>query len=116
MRIIFARRAGLLVEENALSHVTYLPRKMIGGCNVKMAEGTDLISSMNVEELLPLVRTCIFQNEPTFLECFHDAVDTAGFCAGWFCESCCDAAARESLAKNGLCMRVWISAFGGGFA
>jgi len=42
MRIIFACRA-LLVEENALSHVTHLPCKMIGGCNVKMAEGIDLI-------------------------------------------------------------------------
>ena len=39
----FARRAGLVVEESALSHVTHLPRKMIGGCNVKMAEGIDLI-------------------------------------------------------------------------
>ena len=67
---------------------------------------------MNVEELLSLVRACIFQDEPTFLEGFHDAVETAVFCAGWCCESCCDAAARESLAKNGLCMRVWISAFG----
>jgi len=34
---------------------------------------------MNVEELPPRVRTCIFQNEPTFLEGFHDAVDTAVF-------------------------------------
>ena len=67
---------------------------------------------MNVEELLSLVRACIFQDEPTFLEGFHDAVETAGFCAGWCCESCCDAAARESLAKNGLCMRVWMAASG----
>ena len=65
---------------------------------------------MNVEELLSLVRACIFQDEPTFLEGFHDAVETAVFCAGWCCESCCDAAARESLAKNGLCMRVWMTA------
>jgi hypothetical protein len=68
---------------------------------------------MNVEELLSLVRACIFQDEPTFLEGFRDAADTAVFCAGWCCESCCDAAARESLAKNGLCMRVWMTAFGG---
>ena len=41
---LFARRAGLLVAENAFSHVTHLPRKMIGGCNLKMAEGIALIS------------------------------------------------------------------------
>jgi hypothetical protein len=40
----FARRAGLLVAENAFSHVTHLPRKMIGGSNLKMAEGIALIS------------------------------------------------------------------------
>jgi hypothetical protein len=34
---------------------------------------------MNVEELLSLVRACIFQDEPTFLEGFHDAVETAVF-------------------------------------
>jgi hypothetical protein len=32
---------------------------------------------MNVEERLSLVRACIFQDEPTFLEGFHDAVETA---------------------------------------
>lgn len=51
MRIIFARREGLLVEENALSHVTHLPRKMIGGCNVKMAEGIDLIGLRWLERI-----------------------------------------------------------------
>ena len=34
---------------------------------------------MNVEELLSLVGASIFQDEPTFLEGFHDAVDTAVF-------------------------------------
>ena len=43
---------------------------------------------MNVEELRSLVRACIFQDEPTFLEGFHDAVETAVFCAGWCCEYC----------------------------
>jgi hypothetical protein len=67
---------------------------------------------MNVEQLLSLVRACIFQDEPTFLEDFHNAVEAVVFCAGWCCKSCCDAAARESLAKNGLCMRVWMTTFG----
>jgi hypothetical protein len=50
---------------------------------------------MNVEERLSLVRACTFQDEPTFLEGFHDAVETAVFCAGWCCESCCDSGARK---------------------
>ena len=62
----FVRRAGLLVAENALSHVTHLPRKMIGGCNLKMAEGIDLISQRERRTATVACKGMHFQAEPTF--------------------------------------------------
>jgi hypothetical protein len=49
---------------------------MIGGCNLKMAAGIDLISQH--ERRRAAVR-CEGMHEPTFLEGFHDAVETAVF-------------------------------------